>query len=249
MIGDLIGKPGREAVEQVLPGLRDERGIDFVTANGENVAGGMGLTPSTADAMFASGVDVITSGNHIWDKREIYPYLNYGTTGVPGRGWGTYQALDGTDIAVVNLQGRTYMQPIENPFTDADTLLEESSEPLPPVRIVDFHCELTSEKNALGLHLDGRVSAVVGTHTHIVTGDERILPRGTAYQTDLGMTGPVWSVIGFDPASVLPRFINALPTRFVVGDGPVIFNAAQIDIDPATGRALAIERIQRLVEV
>jgi metallophosphoesterase (TIGR00282 family) len=259
MIGDMIGKPGRAAVEQVLPGLREERGIDFVTANGENVAGGMGLTPPTADSLLAAGVDVITSGNHIWDKREIYPYLessdrvlrplNYGTDGVPGRGWGVYHALDGTELAVVNFQGRTYMQPIENPFTDADKLLDESSEPLPPVRLVDFHCELTSEKNAFGLHLDGRVSAVVGTHTHVVTGDERILPAGTAYQTDLGMTGPVWSVIGFDPKTVLPRFINALPTRFEVGDGAVVFNAAQIDIDPATGRALAIERIARYVEV
>jgi 2',3'-cyclic-nucleotide 2'-phosphodiesterase len=259
MIGDLIGKPGRVAVEQVLAAIREERGIDFVTANGENVAGGMGLTVSTAEAMFRSGVDVITSGNHIWDKREIYGFLdandrvlrplNYGTREVPGRGWAIHQALDGTDIAVINLQGRTYMQQIENPFTDADSLLDESSEPLPPVRIVDFHCELTSEKNALGLHLDGRVSAVVGTHTHVVTGDERILPGGTAYQTDLGMTGPIWSVIGFNPATVLPRFINALPTRFEVGDGPVIFNAAQIDIDPATGRALAIERISRLVDV
>ena len=259
MIGDMIGKPGRVAVEQVLPELREERGIDFVTANGENVAGGMGLTPSTADSILAAGVDVITSGNHIWDKREIYPYLesndrvlrplNYGTTGVPGRGWGVYHALDGTELAVINAQGRTYMQQIENPFTDLDKLLDESSEPLPPVRIVDFHCELTSEKNAFGLHLDGRVSAVVGTHTHVVTGDERILPGGTAYQTDLGMTGPVWSVIGFDPKTVLPRFINALPTRFEVGDGVVVFNAAQIDIDPATGRALAIERIARYVEV
>jgi metallophosphoesterase (TIGR00282 family) len=259
MIGDLIGKPGRQAIEQVLPGLREERGVDFVTANGENVAGGMGLTPSTAEAMFAAGVDVITSGNHIWDKREIYPFLessdrllrplNYGTIGVPGRGWTVHQALDGTDVAVINLQGRTYMQQIENPFTDADALLDESSAPLPPVRLVDFHCELTSEKNAMGLHLDGRVSAVMGTHTHVVTGDERILPGGTAYQTDLGMTGPIWSVIGFDPATVLPRFINALPTRFEVGSGPVVLNAAQIDIDPATGRALAIERISRLVEV
>jgi 2',3'-cyclic-nucleotide 2'-phosphodiesterase len=261
MIGDMIGKPGRLAVEQVLPGLREARGIDLVTANGENVAGGMGLTPSTADALLGAGVDVITSGNHIWDKKEIYPYLesservlrphNYGTHDVPGRGWGTFDALDGSHVAVVNLQGRTYMQPIENPFTDADALLDESStpEPLPPIRLVDFHCELTSEKNALGLYLDGRVSAVVGTHTHVVTGDERILPGGTAYQTDLGMTGPIWSVIGFDPATVLPRFINALPTRFEVGDGPVVFNATQIDIDPATGRALAIERIQQLVEL
>jgi metallophosphoesterase (TIGR00282 family) len=258
MIGDLIGRPGRVAVENLLPSLRNERGIDFVTANGENVAGGMGLTPSLADSILAAGVDVITSGNHIWDKREIYPYIersdrllrpmNYGTHEVPGRGWGTYQALDGTDIAVINLQGRTYMQPIENPFTDADRLLDESSEPLPPVRLVDFHCELTSEKNALGLYLDGRVSVVAGTHTHVVTGDERILPNGTAYQTDIGMTGPVWSVIGFDPKTVLPRFLNALPTRFEVGDGAVVFNALQIDIDPATGRSLAVERIQRLIE-
>ena len=261
MSGDLIGKPGRVAIERCLPDIREERGIDFVTANGENVAGGMGLTPSTADAMLAAGVDVITSGNHIWDKREIYPYLdsndrvlrphNYGTHDVPGRGFGVYDALDGSHVAVLNLQGRTYMQPIENPFTDADALLDEASapEPLPPIRLVDFHCELTSEKNALGLYLDGRVSVVVGTHTHVVTGDERILPGGTAYQTDLGMTGPVWSVIGFDPKTVLPRFINALPTRFEVGEGVVVLNALQVDIDPATGRALAMERIQRLVEV
>jgi metallophosphoesterase (TIGR00282 family) len=258
MIGDIIGRPGRHAVERELPGLRDERGIDFVTANGEIVAGGMGLTSSTADALLGAGVDVITSGNHIWDKREIYPYLesnervlrplNYGTADVPGRGWGTYQALDGTDIAVVNLIGRTYMQPLDNPFTEADRLLGEGSEPLPPVRLVDFHCEITSEKNALGLYLDGRVSAVMGTHTHTVTGDERILPKGTAYQSDLGMTGPIWSVIGFDPATVLPRFLTGLPTRFEVGSGPVVLNATQIDIDPATGRALAIERLQRMVE-
>jgi metallophosphoesterase (TIGR00282 family) len=255
MLGDLIGKPGRQAIERFLPELREERGIDFVTANGENVAGGMGLTRSTAEALLGAGVDVITSGNH------IYPYLdsqdrvlrphNYGTHEVPGRGWGVYDALDGSQVAVINLQGRTYMQPIENPFTDADALLDEASapEPLPPIRLVDFHCELTSEKNALGLHLDGRVSVVAGTHTHIVTGDERILPGGTAYLTDLGMTGPIWSVIGFDPASVLPRFMNALPTRFEVGSGPVVLNGLQVDIDPATGRALGVERIQRLLEV
>jgi metallophosphoesterase (TIGR00282 family) len=230
-----------------------------VTANGENLAGGMGLTASTAQALLDAGVDVITSGNHIWDKREIYPVLeteerilrplNYGTHGVPGRGWGLFQAADGTEIAVINLQGRTYMQPIDNPFTEADRLLDEGADELPPVRVVDFHCEITSEKTALGLYLDGRVSAVVGTHTHVVTGDERILPKGTAYQSDLGMTGPLYSVIGFDPATVLPRFINALPTRFAVGEGPVVLHATQIDIDPATGRALAIERIRRLIEV
>jgi metallophosphoesterase (TIGR00282 family) len=258
MIGDVIGKPGRVAVEGLLLGLRDERSIDFVTANGENLAGGMGLTISTADALFAHGVDVITSGNHIWDKREIYPALetnerilrplNYGTTGVPGRGWAVYHALDGTELAVINLMGRTFMQPIENPFLEADRLLEEAGEPLPPVRLVDFHCEITSEKNAMGVHLDGRVSAVVGTHTHVPTADDRILPGGTAYQSDLGMTGPVYSVIGFNPATVLPRFLTGLPTRFEVGDGAVLLNATQIDIDPATGRALAIERIQRVWE-
>jgi metallophosphoesterase (TIGR00282 family) len=258
MIGDIIGKPGRQVIERILPGLREERGIHFATANGENVAGGMGLTASTADALLAHGVDVITSGNHIWDKREIYPILdrndrilrplNYGTRDVPGRGWGLYHALDGSEVAVINLQGRTYMTPVDNPFTDADRVLDEASEPLPPIRLVDFHCEITSEKNALGLYLDGRVSAVVGTHTHVVTGDERILPRGTAYLTDLGMTGPLWSVIGFDPATVLPRFVNALPTRFEVGDGSVVFNACQIDIDPATGGAIQLERIQRLID-
>ena len=258
-IGDIFGRPGRDLVRVGLDGLIAHHDVDFVIANGENAAGGNGITREIGDQLLANGVDVITSGNHIWDKREIYPYLessdrvlrplNYGTQGVPGRGWGTYHAGDGTEIAVMNFQGRTYMQQIENPFTDADRLLDESSEPLPRVRLVDFHCELTSEKNAFGLHLDGRVSVVVGTHTHVVTGDERILPGGTAYQTDLGMTGPVWSVIGFDPKTVLPRFINALPTRFEVGEGAVVFNATQIDIDPATGRALAIEPIQRLVEV
>jgi metallophosphoesterase (TIGR00282 family) len=259
MIGDLIGKPGRLALEALLPDLRRERGIAFVTANGENVAGGMGLTVSTAEAMFHAGVDVITSGNHVWDKREIYEQLdrderilrphNYGTDGVPGRGWGIFGASDGTDVAVLNLQGRTYMMPIENPFTEFDRLVDQASEPLPPVRIVDFHCELTSEKCAFGIYLDGRASAVMGTHTHISTADERIMPKGTAYQSDLGMVGPIHSVIGFDPATVIPRFISGLPTRFEVGTGPVVFNACQIDVDVATGRAVAIERIQRIVEV
>jgi 2',3'-cyclic-nucleotide 2'-phosphodiesterase len=258
MVGDLIGKPGRTVAEQLLPRLREERHLDFITVNGENVAGGMGLTISTAASLLESGVDVITSGNHIWDKREIYPELdreerilrpiNYGEQDVPGRGWGIFHAADGSELAVINAQGRTFMQQIENPFTMLDRLLEEGADELPPVRIVDFHCELTSEKNAFGIYLDGRVSAVCGTHTHVATADERILPRGTAYVTDLGMTGPVYSVIGFAPESVLPRFLNALPTRFEVGSGPVLFNGVQIDIDTATGRALAIERLTRIVE-
>ena len=258
MVGDAIGKPGRTVAEALLTGLREQRHIDFVTVNGENVAGGMGLTISTAASLLGAGVDVITSGNHIWDKREIYPELdreerilrpiNYGEQGVPGRGWGIFHAADGTEIAVINAQGRTFMQQIEHPFTMLDRLLEEGADELPPVRIVDFHCELTSEKNAFGIYLDGRVSAVCGTHTHVATADERILPRGTAYVSDIGMTGPLYSVIGFDPQTVLPRFINALPTRFEVGNGPVLFNAVQIDIETATGRAVAIERIGRVVE-
>jgi 2',3'-cyclic-nucleotide 2'-phosphodiesterase len=217
------------------------------------------LTVATAAGLFGAGVDVITSGNHIWDKREIYEELdrderilrpiNYGTQGVPGRGWGIFHAADGSELAVINAQGRTYMQQIENPFTMLDTLLDEGANELPPVRVIDFHCELTSEKNAFGIYLDGRVSAVCGTHTHVATADERILPRGTAFVSDIGMTGPLYSVIGFEPSTVLPRFINALPTRFAVGSGPVLFNAVLIDIQTATGRATGIERIARVVDV
>lgn len=257
MIGDVIGKPGRTVLERHLPALREERGIDLVTANGENLAGGMGLTVSTARALFDSGVDVITSGNHIWDKREIIAELdreerilrpvNYGTRDVPGRGWGVFHAADGSEVAVINAQGRSAMIPIENPFTSLDVLLEEGADELPHLRLVDFHCELTSEKSAFGLYLDGRVSAVVGTHTHVPTADERILPRGTAYTSDLGMTGPIDSVIGFAPETVLPRFINGLPTRFEVGSGPVILNALLIDLEGSSGRALTVERIARLL--
>jgi metallophosphoesterase (TIGR00282 family) len=257
MIGDVIGKPGRQAVERTLPALRDERRIDLVVANGENLAGGMGLTADTARILFESHVDVITSGNHIWDKKDIYPSLesderilrpiNYGDQGVPGRGWGIFHAADGSEVAIINAQGRTFMQPIDNPFTTLDALLEEGANELPPVRIVDFHCEITSEKNAFGLHLDGRVSAVCGTHTHVATADERILPRGTAYVSDIGMTGPLYSVIGFDPATVLPRFLNGLPTRFEVGSGDVLLNAILLDLEVATGRARAIGRIQRVI--
>jgi metallophosphoesterase (TIGR00282 family) len=258
MIGDVIGRPGRSAVEAVLPDLREDRGIDLVVANGENAAAGMGLTASTAAALFGAGVDVLTSGNHVWDKREIYPELdrderilrpiNYGSAGVPGRGWGVYHAADGTEVAVVNAQGRTYMIPLDSPFSVMDALLDDGADELPPVRLVDFHCEITSEKVAFGLHLDGRVSAVCGTHTHVATADERILPRGTAYLSDLGMTGPVHSIIGFEPSTVLPRFLTGLPTRFEVGSGPLVFSAAQIDLEAATGRARHIVRVSRLVE-
>jgi metallophosphoesterase (TIGR00282 family) len=258
MVGDVIGKPGRVALEHALPTLRDERGIDLVTANGENLAGGMGLTPPTAHALYDAGVDVITSGNHIWDKKEIIPELdrderilrplNYGAAGVPGRGWGIFHAADGSEVAVVNAQGRTYMQPIESPFRELDHLLDEGADELPPIRLVDFHCELTSEKTAFGLYLDGRVSAVCGTHTHVATADERILPRGTGYVSDLGMTGPIHSVIGFAPETVLPRFLTGLPTRFEVGAGSVVFNALLIDVDGTSGRTVGLQRISRLLD-
>jgi len=258
MLGDVIGRPGRVVLERYLPALREERGIDLVTANGENLAHGMGLTIATARALYGCGVDVITSGNHIWDKREIIPELdrderilrplNYGSQGVPGRGWGVFHAAEGTEVTVINAQGRAGMIPIENPFSEMDRLLDEAADELPAVRLVDFHCEMTSEKTAFGLYLDGRVSAVVGTHTHVPTADQRILPRGTAFTADLGMTGPIDSVIGFEPESVLPRFLTGLPTRFEVGSGPVVLNGLLIDVDTATGRARSVERLARILE-
>ena len=257
VIGDIIGKPGRLAVMHALPELRAELALDMVIANGENTAAGAGLTPSLAEELLGGGVDVITSGNHIWDKREIYDYLdtdrpvlrpiNYPDE-APGRGWLVHHTDAGHEVAVINAMGRVFMNQLDSPFTKLDELLDGAAEPLPAVRVLDFHCEITSEKNAMGVHLDGRVSAVVGTHTHVPTADDRILPGGTAYQSDLGCTGPAWSIIGFDPATVLPRFLNGLPTRFEVGDGPVVFNATQVDVDPATGRALAIERVQQVWE-
>jgi 2',3'-cyclic-nucleotide 2'-phosphodiesterase len=258
VIGDIIGKPGRLAVGHVLPDLRHELDLDLVIANGENVAAGAGLTPSLAEELLGSGIDVITSGNHIWDKREIYDYLdtdrpvlrpaNY-PDDVPGRGWLIHHLADGEPVAVINLMGQVFMNQLDSPFTLADALLDGVGEPLPLLRFVDFHCEITSEKNAMGWHLDGRVTAVVGTHTHVPTADAKILPEGTAYISDVGMTGPRDSVIGFRLDTVLPRFLRHLPTRFEVADGPVSLNAALIEADRTTGRAVSIELVQRLIEV
>jgi len=258
LIGDIIGKPGRTAVRHALPELRSEFDIDLVVANGENVAAGMGLTPALAEELLGMGIDVITSGNHIWDKREIYDYLegdrpvlrplNYPHDS-PGRGWLVHRLPDGSEVAVINLMGRVYMNQLDSPFAAADALLDGAAEPLPPVRLVDFHCEITSEKNAMGWYLDGRVSAVVGTHTHVPTADARLLPRGTAYVSDLGMTGPRDSIIGFSVETVLPRFLRHLPTRLEVGEGPVMLNAVVVEADRTGGRATAIEQVQRLVEV
>ena len=258
LIGDIIGKPGREATYQLLPSLRTELDLDMVVANGENIAAGAGLTPRLADELLDGGIDVITSGNHIWDKREIYDYLdtdrpvlrpiNY-PDDAPGRGWTVHQTGGGVEVAVINAMGRVFMNQLDSPFTRLDALLDEAAEPLPAVRIVDFHCEVTSEKNAMGWYLDGRVSAVVGTHTHVPTADARILPKGTAYISDIGMTGPRDSIIGMKIETVLPRFTGHLPTRFEVADGPVSFNAVVVEADAATGHASGIEQIQRLVEV
>jgi len=258
VIGDIIGKPGRLAIGHVLPDLRAELDLDMVIANAENVAAGMGLTPSLAEELLSSGIDVLTSGNHIWDKREIYDYLdtdrpvlrpaNY-PDDAPGRGWLIHHLADGEPVAVINLMGRVFMNQLDSPFTLADALLDGAAEPLPALRFVDFHCEITSEKNAMGWHLDGRVTAVVGTHTHVPTADARVLPDGTAYISDVGMTGPRDSVIGFRLDTVLPRFLRHLPTRFEVAEGPVSLNAALIEADRVTGKALSIALVQRLVEV
>ena len=251
MIGDVIGRPGRRAVEALVPGLRQEYGLDLVIANGENAAGGLGLTKETAEELFGAGVDVLTSGNHIWDKKEILPTLdselailrplNY-PPGVPGRGY----LIKGKAL-IVNLVGRTFMGNFDCPFRAMDELLEELVD-RPPVVIVDFHGEATSEKMALGWYLDGRASAVLGTHTHVGTIDTRLLPQGIAYVTDVGMTGPVDSVIGDDTEAAIGRFLSQLPHRLSVGKGAVIFNSVLVEVEESTGRAQSIVRIDRETE-
>lgn len=253
MIGDVIGRPGRYAVRQLLPALREELDLNIVVANGENSAGGFGITPDTSQELFSSGVDVITSGNHIWKKKEIIPYMqsempvirpsNF-PPGTPGRG----QVAIGTTM-IINLMGRVFMEPLDCPFREADRILKESMGlSRPRVILVDFHAEATSEKQALGWYLDGRVSAVVGTHTHVATADAKILPEGTAYISDLGMVGPLNSVIGTDPNTVVEKFLSQTPRAFNVASGPVIFNSVFIDIDDDTGNAKDIRRIDRLVD-
>ena len=251
MIGDVIGKPGRRAVQSLVPSLRRDEGIDMVIANGENTAGGFGLTADTAYELLESGVDVLTSGNHIWDQKEIIPYLDEGLPLVrpanypnaPGRG-----SLVHDGVLVVNLMGRVFMPPLDCPFRTADEILREAEgESLPPIIIVDFHAEATSEKQAMGWYLDGRVSAVVGTHTHVGTVDSRILPKGTAYVSDVGMTGPMDSVIGSEVSVVVDRFLTGMPQRLPVASGPVVMNSVLIEVDRETGKALAIERVDRTV--
>ncbi len=248
-IGDIVGRPGRRAVSQLLPGLRQQYGLDLVIANGENAAGGIGLTLSTARELLDCGVDVITSGNHIWAQKEIIPYLdgempilrplNY-PPGVPGRG---HIAIG--QAAVVNLMGRTFIGNFDCPFRAMDQLLSELKQ---RVIIVDFHAEATSEKVAMGRYLDGRVSAVLGTHTHVGTIDAQILPQGTAYVTDIGMTGPLDSVIGDDAEAVIQRFLTGMPHRLSVGKGKTALSAIMVKVDDASGLATSIDRIYQEVQ-
>lgn len=252
MIGDIVGKPGRRAIRTLVPDLRKEFDIDLVIANGENTAGGFGITQDTAYELLESGIDILTSGNHIWDQKEIIPHLDEGLPllrpanypDAPGRG---YLVQDG--VMVMNLMGRVFMPALDCPFRTADRLLQEArAEGSPRVVVVDFHAEATSEKQGLGWYLDGRASAVLGTHTHVGTVDAKILPKGTAYLSDVGMTGPVNSVIGSEVSAVLERFLTGMPQRLNVATGPVMMNSVLIDVDPESGKAFAIQRLDRVVD-
>lgn len=252
IIGDVVGRPGRRAVLRHLGPLVYEQRTDFVVVNCENAAAGFGVTPDIAQSLLEAGANVLTSGNHIWDKKAIFEYLdheprllrpaNYPPP-APGRGLFIGNTPGGIRVAVLNLQGRTYLPAIDCPFRMADSLLETVAADV-TVRIVDFHAEVTSEKAAFGWYLDGRVSAVVGTHTHVPTADERVLPGGTAYITDLGMTGPYDSVIGMDKEGSIRRFLQGTPARFEPASNDVRLCGVLVDVDETTGRARSIERIR-----
>jgi metallophosphoesterase (TIGR00282 family) len=249
-VGDIVGRPGRKAVVKHLPGLLAEHEISLCVANAENAAGGKGLSRKVADELYRVGVDVLTLGNHSWANKEIFDFVDEDDRilrpenfppGVPGRGVGVYTSSTGVEVAVMQFQGRVFMDAIDCPFRAADRILGETG--LPPVRIVDFHADATSEKSAMGWHLDGRVSAVVGTHTHIPTADERLLPKGTAYITDVGMVGSFDSVIGCEADPIVYRFITRMPRRHTVAAANVQLCAAVISIDPESGRPESIRRI------
>jgi 2',3'-cyclic-nucleotide 2'-phosphodiesterase len=252
-IGDTVGKAGCAIVRQYLKHLQEELQIDLTILNCENAAGGFGVTPKLADEFFDWGIDVLTSGNHIWDKKEIMSYLgkssrllrpaNY-PPGTPGRGALTLTTRSGEEAAVMNLQGRVFMPVTDDPFRIADAELARIPKHI-KVIFVDMHAEATSEKVAMGWYLDGRVSAVVGTHTHIPTADETILPGGTAYITDVGMAGPFYSVIGMLKEDVIKRFLTSIPDKFESASQDARLNAVLIDVDSATGKARSIERIHK----
>lgn len=249
-LGDIVGRPGREIIEKKLPQLIKEEAIDFVVANGENSAGGSGITLEVAEKLFSAGLDVITTGDHIWKKKEIIPVLereprilrpaNYSPL-AKGRGWVVVEDHGGHLIGVINLMGRVFMQPVDCPFRTVDQILKEVSKKT-CIILLDMHAEATSEKIAMGWYLDGRVTAVVGTHTHVQTADERVLPGGTAYITDLGMTGPYRSILGRDIDRVLKAIVTQMPTRFDVAEKDVRMSGAIITADPSTGKAEDIKR-------
>ena len=250
-IGDIVGRPGRRAVRELLPGLVKDHGVDLVVANAENAAAGFGVTRDTVDELTECGIRLLTTGNHVWDKREVLGFIdeysnllrpaNY-AEGCPGIGHAVVKTAASIPVAVVNLAGRVFMHPADCPFRAAKGLLEGLRQQT-PVIIVDMHAEATSEKQAMGWFLDGEVSAVLGTHTHVQTADETILPRGTAYITDVGMTGPLNSVIGIEKEMIIDRFLTGMPCRFEVARGDVRLQGAVVDVDPQTGRARSIQRV------
>jgi metallophosphoesterase (TIGR00282 family) len=252
MIGDIVGRPGRRAVKDNLPDLINQFLIDVVIANGENAAGGNGITREIAKEIFSCGVDLITMGNHVWNQKEIFSYINQENRiirpanyppGAPGNGSVIFKTKSGINLGVINASGRVFLQELDCPFRKIDEIVN-SMVGKTNLILVDFHAEATSEKVAMGWFLDGRVSAVCGTHTHVQTADERILPGGTAYITDVGMTGPRDSVIGVKKEIIIERFLTQIPRRFEVTDGLYQFNAVLIDVDEESGLATGIERIQ-----
>jgi hypothetical protein len=254
-IGDIVGEPGRRAVKTLLPGLREQHQLDFVVANGENSAGGSGITPKTAQEIFSAGVDVITSGDHLWDQKEVMELLqsekrflrplNY-PPGTPGQGSGVFETPKSLAVAVLNAQGRTFMPTLENPFllvpSEVERLRQQTR-----IIFVDFHAEATSEKIAFARMLDGQVSAVVGTHTHVQTADEHIFPGGTAYLSDAGFTGPHESVLGREIEPIIKRFVTNMPQRFEVARNRVLLQGALLEIDETSGQATRVQRVSELL--
>ena len=251
-IGDIVARPGRDLVRRGLKGLVERHGIDVVLANGENAAGGAGLTREITIDLLKAGIHVLTSGNHIWDKREVIDFIageprlirpaNY-PAGTPGSGSYVWQTDRGVGVGVINIMGRIFMAPLDNPFEIVRQHITQVREGGATIIVVDFHAEATSEKLAMGWFLDGQVTAVIGTHTHVQTADERLLPGGTAYLTDVGMTGPHDGVIGMERAGAIARFTSALPLRYEAASGDARLHGVIITADPATGRASAIERL------
>ncbi len=255
-IGDIVGLPGREAVRKLLPELKKEFGLGFVIANAENAAGGSGITQKIAYELFDSGVDVLTSGDHIWKKKEIVEVIksdprimrpaNFPESS-PGRGYNVFNTATGVKVGVINIQGRVFMEALDCPFRVADKAYEALQKDT-KIIIVDMHAEATSEKVALGWYLDGKVSAVLGTHTHIQTADDKILPAGSAYITDAGMTGPYDSVIGRKVEHVLERFLTSMPVKFEVAESNIQLHGVVVDVDEVSGKARSITRIQRKIQ-